>query len=284
MSDRIYVGSNVKDLDISKPSDIITKVVLIYTSDNGDTTSIEVGDNTGKTLEVNVPWGNEEMAQSILDKVSNYQYRAYTAKQASVNPAAELGDGVTIGNTFSGIFHQETDFQFIDAPDIESPYEEESDNEYKYESPQNREFTRHLSALGSRITQTAEYIQSEVYTKDETDNEISSQVRQEIDSWSVTFNNTLNNRLSWVEIVDDPEHGATIVIGTNTGNIKLIEYSDRVAFIDSGGNELAYISPDGFFMPNATVTKTMNFGGYQADARSVSENGKGGIIWKWVGR
>lgn len=280
MSDRIYIGKNVKDLDISEPSAIITKVILIYTSENGDSTSIEVGDDTGRTLEVKVPWGNEEMAYAILNRVSNYQYRAYTAKQAKVNPAAELGDGVTIGDTYSGIFHQVTDFQFIDAPDIESPHENETDNEYKFESPQEREFIRQLYALGSRITQTAEYIRSEVFTDSDAEGlrqsileQTAQLIQLSLEAYGIT---------SYLRYTTDEDGIGVLILGVLGQNIELQLKNDRVSFVDTSDVdnpvELAYITNNRFFMPNATVTETMNFGDYQVDATS------NGIIWKWVGR
>lgn len=68
-----------------------------------------------------------------------------------------------------------------------------------------------------------------------------------------------------------------IYIGMNGSNIQLVESNDKVAFVDIGTNtELAYISNNRFYMPNATVRETINIGGYCAD-------GTNGLSWKWAG-
>lgn len=244
-------------------------------SDDGEhSTSIEVGNDTGRTLEVAVPWGDQTMAQAILTQLQNFHYQPFSADGSIIDPSVEVGDAVTVAGIYSGIFQQAITFGSLGSSEISAPGEEEVDNEYQYQSPQNRQFERKMNAMGSRITQTAEEIRSEVYSKTETDELVSSEISQTAENLTINFTNELTNINSYIRV----ENG-TIILGIQGNEIELRETNNKVSFVDTGTNtELAYISNNRFYMPNATVTETMNFGGYQADATSD------GIAWKWVGR
>jgi len=261
--------SVVKDLDVARPSDIISKVILVIE----DNTAIEVGDEVGRILYVDVPWGDEGMALSILEQVQNHHYQPYTAKKAKLDPSVELGDIIATEDFYSGIFHQKIDFSFVDVSDIEAPYENEIDNEYKFETPKNRDFERKLKAVGSRISQTATQILSEVYTKTETDKKISTSISEEAGKIRIELTNEINGINTYIRVED-----GVLILGIEGQEIELHQSNNKVSFVDSSGKELAYIANDRFYMPNATVTETMRFGGYEADSTT------NGIVWKWVGR
>ena len=97
MSDKIFLGSNVGELETGDMPANITRVNLSVDSDHYYT----AGDDTGRAIEVTCPWGSQEMANSILASVSGKTYQPYTATDALLDPAAEIGDDVTIGGAFS---------------------------------------------------------------------------------------------------------------------------------------------------------------------------------------
>lgn len=55
------------------------------------------------------------MANDILESIGEFVYRPYDTEWAKLDPAAELGDGVTINGVFSGIYVNETNFSNADG-------------------------------------------------------------------------------------------------------------------------------------------------------------------------
>lgn len=158
MSDKIFLGSNVGELETGDVPANITRVNLSVDSDHYYT----AGDDTGRAIEVTCPWGSQEMANSILASVSGKTYQPYTATDALLDPAAEIGDAVTIGGYYSVIAEISTSFDRACAPTISAPESDEIDDEYPYESKERRETNRQLAQTHSLITKTAEEIRLEV--------------------------------------------------------------------------------------------------------------------------
>lgn len=65
--------------------------------------------------------GSQAMADSILAAVKNYSYQPYTAEDALLDPAAELGDAVTVGGIYSVIASADMQFDRACAPTISAP-------------------------------------------------------------------------------------------------------------------------------------------------------------------
>ena len=89
-----------------------------------------------------------------------YQYQAYEAGAANIDPAAELGDGVTVGGVYSSLS------KIIDNgrgyADISSPGEMEMEDEYPSEGYIAQEFNRKIAETRSAITKTSEEINLEI--------------------------------------------------------------------------------------------------------------------------
>src|SRR5699024_6233535 len=110
-------------------------------------------------IDVMCQWGSQEMANSILSSVSGKKYQPYTATDALLDPAAEIGDAVTVGGYYSVIANVSTSFDRACAPIISAPESDEIDDEYPYESRERRETNRQLAQTRSLIAKTAEEIQ-----------------------------------------------------------------------------------------------------------------------------
>ena len=154
LSDKIFLGSNVGELETGDMPANITRVNLSVDSDHYYT----AGDDTGRTIEVTCPWGSQEMANSILSSVSGKTYQPYTATDALLDPAAEIGDAVTVGGYYSVIADISTSFDRASAPTISAPGSDEIDDEYPYESRERRETNRQLAQTRSIISKTSEEI------------------------------------------------------------------------------------------------------------------------------
>lgn len=150
--DRIYLNRAVANLEESPEYAPYSKVVIIVGEDeNGNQLVYEAGDNSGLTLELTNPWGTEEMAQSILSILSGYQYKPYTATGAILNPAAEIGDAISVDEVYSVIADMETTFSPIMSSTISAPEGSNIDHEYPFESSANRELNRKLNNLSTQF-------------------------------------------------------------------------------------------------------------------------------------
>ena len=158
MSDKVYLGQNASDLDYDEKAPKISRVNLAVDSDHIYTS----GDYNGRTLEVSCPWGSQAMADSILAKVSGIEYQPYEASNALLDPATEIGDGITLGGVYSVLAQSYISLDKQCAANISAPYTDEIDDEYPYKTPEQRKAERQLAHTRSLITKTAEEIKLEV--------------------------------------------------------------------------------------------------------------------------
>ena len=186
MSDKLILGQRVATMDKSPEFDAYTRVVIWLDEQDEQGNQKYVAypaaeQTTGRTLELTCPWGSEEIARSILDKVSPstraFQYQPYTATDAMLDPTAEVGDGVSVKDIYSGIYNRTEHFGSRHLSDIEAPTEEEIDHEYPYESPGDRKTERRFSQ------ERAERIKAEI----KLGTAIEAKVAKEYDNGTKTF-------------------------------------------------------------------------------------------------
>ena len=141
MSGKIFVGNSASGLTEADKLQPYSKVTV-----TDGTNSYTSGDDTGRELTVNVPLlpttDGATLAANILAAVKNYRYQPYEAADALLDPAAELGDGVTVGGIYGGIHAKTTTFSRLFRATVSAPAEEEIDNEYPYLSAQERDAVR----------------------------------------------------------------------------------------------------------------------------------------------
>lgn len=154
MSDSIFLGPNVASLETGEVSERISRVNLSVDSDNYFTS----GDDSGKTLELECPWASQAMANSILEKIKDYDYQPLEADNALLDPAAEIGDAVTVGGYRSVLAQINTTFNNACAATISAPGSDEVDDEYPYKSHERREMERELARTRSLIAKSSEEI------------------------------------------------------------------------------------------------------------------------------
>ena len=147
MSDVVSLGRRVSSLDVSPQFSNYSKVVIHIDSE----TAVEVGNDTGRTLELDNPFGTQQMAQDILNKLSGYQYQPYSADGALLDPAAEIGDAASIRGNYGGIYTRSRTFGRLMKADISAPTDEEINHEYKFESPEKREFARQIEDVKASL-------------------------------------------------------------------------------------------------------------------------------------
>lgn len=147
MSDVVGLARNVGLVEVSPQFDNYSKVVIHVDDD----TVIEVGNDTGRALEFSCPWGTQAMATAILASLTGYQYQPYKAKDALLDPAAEIGDAANIRGSYGGIYARNRNFNELMPADISAPQDEEINHEYQYESPERREFKRSIDDVKASL-------------------------------------------------------------------------------------------------------------------------------------
>lgn len=153
--DKTYLGRSLESFAPGIEAQPITRVELL--DENGDVVAVS-GLDTGRTLTALQPDGTDAMAAAILAKVSGYVHRGYEGRRALLDPAAELGDAVTVDGCYVPLIALDTTFDALLSPDISSPDADEIDDEYPYKSPTQRQIERNMAVTRSLITKTSEAI------------------------------------------------------------------------------------------------------------------------------
>lgn len=172
MADKINLLNRVASIDVAPEFAAYSKVI-IYVDDD---TAIVVGDDSGRTLEVTNPFGTQAMAQRMLASLRGYQYQPLYATSALLDPAAEIGDGVSIKNIYGGIYQRTRTFNQLMAADIAAPHEEEINHEYKYVSPQERRYKREMGDVRATLSIESDRITAEVAQRQADSAEFRSQL------------------------------------------------------------------------------------------------------------
>lgn len=156
MSEKYFVGNDITSFSDNGKYKPISRVTLLVDDEN----SLTAGDDTGMEIVASCPHATQSMVNSLLQTVKGYQYQAYEAGAANIDPAAELGDGVTVGGVYSSLS------KIIDNgrgyADISSPGEMEMEDEYPSEGYIAQEFNRKIAETRSAITKTSEEINLEI--------------------------------------------------------------------------------------------------------------------------
>ena len=158
MSDYTDIRKSMKTFDSSPVFDPYSMVIITVS----DSEVYFAGDDTGRILRVENPWGTQRMADNLLLQIKGYQYQPFSATGALLSPSAELGDGIIINGIKSRIFTQDITFGSMFTSDISAPEGEELDHEYPYFSSKERKVQRQLSNVKHTQNSQAESIQSRV--------------------------------------------------------------------------------------------------------------------------
>lgn len=167
LSESVFIGRSAKGYTSTPELPKYTKVRI-----NVDDDSCYEAGSGDNVLELDCPWGSQQMANDILESIREFVYRPYDTEWAKLDPAAELGDGVTINGVFSGIYVNETNFSTLMAARIAAPQENAVDHEYPYKSPTDRKTTRQFAETRASLRVNAASIQAEVTARETSEAEM----------------------------------------------------------------------------------------------------------------
>lgn len=165
MSEKYFVGQDMTSFADNGRYKPISRVTLLL----DDEKSLTAGDDTGMEITASCPHATQAMVNALLQKMKGYQYQAYEAGAANIDPAAELGDGVNVGGLYSPLSRIADDGRGY--ADISSPGELEMEDEYPSGGYIKQEFDRKIAETRSSITKTSEAINLRI---DGVDGDVSS--------------------------------------------------------------------------------------------------------------
>lgn len=146
-TEKVNLLSRVASLDTSPAFAPYSKVVIHV----DDETAYVAGNDTGRTLEIDSPFGSQAKADQILARLAGLQYKPYAASGALLDPAAEIGDAVSIRDVYGGIYQRRRRYTPLMQAYISAPHDEEINHEYKYESPQERKYRRQIDEIKASL-------------------------------------------------------------------------------------------------------------------------------------
>ena len=198
-ADRLFLQHKVKNLEESPEYQAISRVrVIVGEDERGNRIVYTAGSTSGRTIEVENPWGSQAIANNILAAVQGYAYKPYHADGAVMDPAAEIGDAVSIDEMYSVLADIETNFTSLMTSNIGASEDGSIDHEYPYESPANRQIAREIQGLKtsfivengriaaeiSDVRQTEQGLQNNITQLEMTVNGIHAYTDQEIQTIS----------------------------------------------------------------------------------------------------
>lgn len=172
MSDLVNLLDRVSTLDKSPQFDSYSKVVINI----DDETQVSAGNDLGRTLEFDNPFGTQAMANQILNKLRGFQYQPWNASGALLDPAAEIGDAISVRNVYGGLYTRSRTFSRLMKADVSAPHDEEINHEYKFETPDQRKFRREMGDVRATLTIQSDAIEAEVSARTADSQEFRSQL------------------------------------------------------------------------------------------------------------
>lgn len=147
------IGKKISRFDSSPQFDPFTKIIVRRSDD----VEYVAGDDSGRTLTIDCPWGTQRIADGLLLQIGGYAYQPFDAAGAITNPALELGDAITVNGLESFLYAQDITFGPLFICDISAPDGEEIDHEYPYSPSAERKTNREIS--------TVKTVQKDQYTE-----------------------------------------------------------------------------------------------------------------------
>lgn len=182
MAESFNLLRRVKSLDTAPETDGYSGVA-IFAGQNEEGNNIEyfAGDRSGKVLEITNEWGSQAQADAIYRRIRGFRYQPYKAAGTTIDPSVEIGDAVTIADTYGGVFLRATDYRDTTS-DLEAPSNEEIEHEFQIQSPTNRQYERFTRSVRSSLSITATKIAAEVEAREKADTAIRATLSVQADA------------------------------------------------------------------------------------------------------
>lgn len=199
MAESFNLLRRVKSLGTAPETDGYSGVTIFAGQDEeGNNIEYFAGDRSGKVLEITNEWGSQAQADAIYRRIRGFRYQPYKAAGTTIDPSVEIGDAVTIADTYGGVFLRATDYRDTTS-DLEAPSNEEIEHEFQIQSPTNRQYERFTRSVRSSLSITATKISAEVEAREEADKAIRATLSVQADAIEarVTKEGGSSNSFGW---------------------------------------------------------------------------------------
>lgn len=156
--DKFDIGLAVSSYQKADAITGYTKVVIQISDD----VEYAAGSNIGRTLTLSCPWGTQAMAEDLLASITGQEYQPYTAEDAVLDPAAEIGDALRVGEVYGGIYDVSSTFGADIRTNVSAPGEEEVDESAPFKSATDRKIERQYAEMKSTFTIQQDQIAAKV--------------------------------------------------------------------------------------------------------------------------
>ena len=196
MAESFNLLRRVKSLDTAPETDGYSGVTIFAGQDDeGNNIEYFAGDRSGKVLEITNEWGSQAQADAIYKKIRGFRYQPYKAAGTTIDPSVEIGDAVTVADTYGGVFLRATDYRDTTS-DLEAPSNEEIEHEFQIQSPTNRQYERFTRSVRSSLSITATKIAAEVEAREEADKAIRATLSVQADAIKARVEKTVGDKTS----------------------------------------------------------------------------------------
>ena len=152
MADIINLRKRAEDVTISQKQVGYSKVrIYAGTDSEGNDIVYEAGDDSGQVLEIDNEFGTQVMAQNILNDIAGMQYQPGIANGALVDPAAEMGDSISVNNNSIGMYIRYTSYSRLMKSNVEAPTNQEIEHEFAADKSSDRQYKRFMNQTKSRL-------------------------------------------------------------------------------------------------------------------------------------
>lgn len=197
MAESFNLLRRVSSLDTSMELPAYSGVVIFAGQDDaGNNIEYRAGDQTGTLLEITNEWGSQAQADAIYKKIRGYRYQPYKASGTHIDPSVEIGDAVTIADTYGGVFLLATTYGRDITSELEAPSKEEIEHEFQIQSPTNRQYERFTRSVRSSLSITATKIAAEVEAREAADKAIRATLSVQADAIKARVEKTVGDKTS----------------------------------------------------------------------------------------
>lgn len=308
MYDVINLLKNAASLDTAPEFDAYSKVEVILAKEGNENRVVTVGDDSGRKLTIEMTQcADTEQARAaavrILASLRGFQYQPYTATDALLDPAAEIGDAININGVYSGIYNKEVTFSPLMKTKLTAPQDEALDHEYAIKTQTNKTLTREMGQAYSQMFINATAIRSEVKRANDAEGELRSSIEQTAEAISakVDSSNNYGESFGWTltsdawsvyangrnEVFRIDENGATIkgIIKATSGEIGGFTIGssalyNNISSMSGSQTNGVYIGTDGIKLGqnfqvdragNLTIKGTLSVGGENITAANLRQ-------------
>lgn len=262
MYDKFFIGRDLTGAKNNGKQLPISRVTLLLDDNN----AVTAGDDTGRELVADCPHATQAMADAILAQVKGHQYQMYSAENANIDPAAELGDGVTVDGIYSVISRIDDDGSGYAG--LSAPGQAELEDEYPAGGPMTREFNRKIAETRSRITKTTEQIRLEVLNEVEG---LSASINVQLDSITQEVRSNSGSITATLDLIN----GFTVTDSSGTTKVK-------GAFIETGSIAAGSISADKLNLTGAITFSDLDYTTKETiNTATTAANSAANLVKSW---